>query len=99
MKARTKLNGLEVLISKTLIDSNISHDEFSLINNVLEEYGDMNKKLVTWKRYTLMKNVNILLKILYYCLKCKKSESKKTPRVVKTKKWKNYDFIKLCGFQ
>ena len=36
-----------------------------------------NKKLVTWKRYTLIKNVNILLKILYYCLNCKKTESKK----------------------
>ena len=32
-----KLNGIEVLISKTLIDSNISDDEFILINNVLKE--------------------------------------------------------------
>ena len=29
----SKLNGLEVLISKALIDSNISHDEFVSINN------------------------------------------------------------------
>ena len=32
--AKSKLNGIEVLISKSLIDSNISHDEFVLINNV-----------------------------------------------------------------
>ena len=30
--AKSKLNGLEALISKTLVDSNISHDEFVLIN-------------------------------------------------------------------
>ena len=39
-----KLNIIEVLISKALIDSNISHDEFVLINNVLKEYDQMKKK-------------------------------------------------------
>ena len=34
--AKSKLNSIEVLISKALIDSNISHDEFILINNVLK---------------------------------------------------------------
>ena len=32
--AKTKLNSTEVLISKALIDSRISHDEFALINYV-----------------------------------------------------------------
>ena len=32
---KSRLNSIEVLISKALIDSNISHDEFVLINNVL----------------------------------------------------------------
>ena len=36
--AKFKLNSMEVLISEALIDSNISHDEFVLINNVLKEY-------------------------------------------------------------
>ena len=31
---KSKLNRIEVLICKYLIDSNISHDEFVLINNV-----------------------------------------------------------------
>ena len=35
--AKSKLNSIEVSISKALIDSNISHDEFALINNVLKE--------------------------------------------------------------
>ena len=32
--AKSKLNKIEVLISKALIDSNISHDNIFLINNV-----------------------------------------------------------------
>ena len=36
--AKTKLNSIEVLISKALTDSNISHVELGLVNNVLKEY-------------------------------------------------------------
>ena len=39
--AKSKLNNIEVLISKALIDSVISHDEFVLINNMLKEYNEM----------------------------------------------------------
>ena len=42
--AKSKLNSIEVLLSKALIDSNISHEEFVLINNVLKEYGNMKKE-------------------------------------------------------
>ena len=42
--AKSKLNSIEVLISKTLTESNISHDEFVLINNVLKEYDNMKEK-------------------------------------------------------
>ena len=50
LSAKTKLNSIEVLISKALIDLNISHDEFVLVNNVLKEFDDMkeeNKNLKT----------------------------------------------------
>ena len=43
--AKSKLNSIEVLISKALIDSNISHDEFVLINNVLKEFYDMKEQI------------------------------------------------------
>ena len=43
--AKPKLNSIEVLISKALIDSNISHDEFVLINNVLKKFYDMNEEI------------------------------------------------------
>ena len=45
MSAKFKLNSIEVLISKALIDSNISHDEFVLINNVEKDYDDMKEKI------------------------------------------------------
>ena len=41
---KSKLNSVEVLISKALIDSVISHDEFVFINNVLKEHDDMKEK-------------------------------------------------------
>ena len=43
--AKSKLNRIEVLISKALIDSVISHDEYVLINNVLKEYNEMKEEL------------------------------------------------------
>ena len=41
MLAKSRLNSIEVLIYKVWIDSNISHDEFVLINNVMKEFYDM----------------------------------------------------------
>ena len=43
--AKSKLNSIEVLISKALIDSNISHDKFVLINNVLRKFYDMKEQI------------------------------------------------------
>ena len=37
--AKSNLNSIAVLVSKDLIDSVISHDEFILINDVLKEYN------------------------------------------------------------
>ena len=39
-EAKSK-NTIEVLISKALIDSIISHDKFILINNVQKEYDNL----------------------------------------------------------
>ena len=45
MLAKSRLNGIEVLIYKAWIDSNISHDEFVLINNVMKEFYDMKDEI------------------------------------------------------
>ena len=42
---KSKLNSIKVLVSSTLIDSNISHDEFALINNALKEFYDKKKEI------------------------------------------------------
>ena len=45
MSVKSKLSSIEILISKTLIDSNIAHDEFVLINNVAKEYDDKKEEI------------------------------------------------------
>ena len=45
--AKSKLNSIEVLIYKALIDSKISHDKFISINNVLKDCDDMKKETKT----------------------------------------------------
>ena len=49
MLAKSKLNRIEVLISKALIDSVTSQDEFVLINNILKEYNEMKEKIKNQK--------------------------------------------------
>ena len=43
--AKSKLNSIEALISKALIDLYPSHDEFLSLNNVLIEYNEMKKEI------------------------------------------------------
>ena len=54
--AKSELNSIEVFISKTFIDSVISHDEFILISYELEEYNK--------RRNQKFKNLISFLKIL-----------------------------------
>ena len=45
MLAKPKLNNTDVLIFKDLIDSNISHYEFVLMNDVLKEIYDVKEEI------------------------------------------------------
>ena len=51
--AKSKLSSIEVLISKTLINSNISQDVFVLVNNLLKEYDDMKEGIKNLKTQTV----------------------------------------------
>ena len=44
--AKSKLNSIEVVITKVWIDLVISHDEFVLINNVPKEYNDIKEEKI-----------------------------------------------------
>ena len=46
---KSKLNSIEVLIFKALIDSVIIYDKFFSINNVLKEYKEMKKEIINLK--------------------------------------------------
>ena len=41
---KDKLNAIEVLISKSLIDPYIIHEKFVSVNNVIREYNEMKEK-------------------------------------------------------
>ena len=55
--AKSKWNSIEVLISKALIDSNIIHDQFFLINNALKELSVIWKLI--WKKKSKISIKNI----------------------------------------
>ena len=57
--AKSKLNSIEVLVSKSLIDLVVSHDEFVLISNVLKEYNELKEEIK-------VKDLISLSKILVY---------------------------------
>ena len=51
--AKTKFNAITFLILKTLIDSNISYDDFFLVHDVLKEYNNMQKQSKIIKVYKM----------------------------------------------
>ena len=79
MPGKDELNTIEVLISKALIDSYFSQDEFVSVNNVLRECYKMKKKKkplkLTWN--TLYKKMET------YCASCKKYTANKNSSVKK----------------
>ena len=73
LSAKAELNKIEVSISRALIDSNISHDEFVSVNDVLREYGGMKEAIKNLKTSTVHQLVwSIYKRILYCCLKFRK---------------------------
>ena len=56
LQAKTKLDTIQRLISKAMIDSYINHDQFVLVNNAVRKYNEMKEEI---------KNFKILSNILY----------------------------------
>ena len=79
--AKSKLNSIEVLISKALIYSNINHDEFALIN-MLKEYDKMKEDLIKF-----IEGFRLFYKsMLSYSLKCRKNTKSKNPKKTKNRR-------------
>ena len=96
MLEKAKFNSIEVLISKALINSNITDDEFGFISNMLKKYGDVKEEnlktfSVYWWFYSIYKTT------LSHCLKCKKNTESKNPKFKNKTKQKNNASIKMCN--
>ena len=48
---KSKLDIIEVLVSKALVDSYISHDEFVSVNDVLRENNELKEEIKNPKRF------------------------------------------------
>ena len=62
---KNKLNAIETLISNDLTNSNISHDEFVSVQNVLKEYDDVKEeiKIIIINMFDVIRQI---LYLLYY---------------------------------
>ena len=70
MLAKSKLNSMDVLISKVLIDSVISNDEFVSIN-VLKQYNEMKKgikNLMNQSSFGLIEDFSLFIKQCYHII-------------------------------
>ena len=80
MFAKSKLNSIEVLISKALIDLNISLDEFVFINNVLKQYDDTKEEL--YKLIQFIQGFSLFIKKCYHVVwSVEKIEKVKTQKL------------------
>ena len=52
---KDKLNTIEILISKVLIDAYFRHDEFVSVINALREYNKIKEEIKTSVKYTIQK--------------------------------------------
>ena len=65
--AKSELNSIEVNISKFLINSVISHDQFVLIYNILKEYNKMKEEIKKFKGLIkFMKDLSLFMKLCYH---------------------------------
>ena len=63
---KTNLITIEVIISKALIDSCISHEEFVSVTNVLREYNEIKEEIKDFEtslEYTIKNNGNLLCQL------------------------------------
>ena len=88
------MNSIEVLTPMALIYSNIRHDEFALINNVLNECDDMKEET---KHSNDIQKFKLYIKQFYLIVLSVEKTQKVKPKICKNKKRKNNVYITLCG--
>ena len=84
MLGKDKLNTIDVLFSKYLINSYISHDEFLSVNNVLREYNEMKKEIKnpeTSVEYFISKQWKPIASVVKRILRMKNQMSEKLKKI------------------
>ena len=78
------LNTIEVLISKALIDSYISHYEFVSVNNVLRKYNEMKEEIKNPEisvEYIIQKQWKLIASVVKNILQMKIQVSEKLSKI------------------
>ena len=88
--AKAKLNTIEVLIFKALIDFYINHYEFVSINNVLREYNEKKEEIQNPNKFCRIYFINTMKT---YFVSCKKNSANENSSIRKTNK------IDYCFYQ
>ena len=78
---KDQLNTIDVLVSKSLNNSYISHDKFISMNNVLNEYNDMKEIKQPWN----FCGIYYIKTMETYCVSCNKNTENENSNVRKTK--------------
>ena len=81
---KDKLNTIDVLFSKYLINSYISHDEFLSVKNVLREYNEMKKEIKnpeTSVEYFISKQWKPIASVVKRILRMKNQMSEKLKKI------------------
>ena len=66
MLAKTKLNTIEITVSRALFDLFISLDKFVSVSNLLREYNDMNEEIKNQKSHQRFIYIYIYIYIYMY---------------------------------
>ena len=100
LPAKTKLNSIEILISKSFIDLYISHDEF-IYYSWWNSFSKWCVKRIWWyerrklKTFTVNQRFILFIKQCYHIVWSLEKTDSKNLRVPKSKKGKN-GFIRIC---
>ena len=84
MLGKVKLNTIEVLISKALVNSYISHDQFVPVNNVLREDKEMKEEIKTPQNgmeYIIKKRWKRIMSVVRKILRTKIQVSEKLNKI------------------
>ena len=93
MLAKTKLNTIEITVSRALFDLFISLDKFVSVSNLLREYNDMNEEIKNQKSHQRFIYIYIMYNVVLL-FELQEKHLKKKPKSFKGKSRKADYYIK-----